>query len=103
MQACFLGKWGTTGLGTRPGWSDNRGKIRIEKSDFIAPAGWQWDNPSDDKGWEIKPELSVAFEPDEGLNEWQQDAFEQQTRRTFQSWPDQMIKSTWFDTVIKST
>ena len=97
-----MGSWGTTGLGTRPGWSDTRGKIRIERSDFIAPAGWQWDILDDEQGWEIKPELSVAFEPDEGLNEWQQDAFEQQTRRTFQNWPDQMIKSTWFDSVINS-
>ena len=76
--------------------------MRIEKSDFIAPPGWQWDNPNDDQGWEIRRELSVAFELEEGLNEWQQDIFEQQTRGVFQNWPDEMDKSTWFDAVITS-
>ena len=98
-----MGKWGTTGLGTRPAWSDSKGKIQSERSDFIAPAGWKWDILDDELGWKLKPELSVAIEPDEGLSEWQQDAFEWQSRRTFQNWPDQMAKSTWFDSVINST
>ena len=75
----------------------------MEKSDFIAPAGWQWDNLDEEQGWEIKPELSVVFEPDEGHSQWQQEAFEHLSRETLQNWPHQITKSTWLDSVIKLT
>ena len=73
----------------------------MEKCDFIAPAGWQWEIPNEEQGWKIKLELSVAVEPNEGHSEWEQEVFEYQSRETFQNWPHQITESTWFDSVFK--
>eukprot|EP00731_Ephydatia_muelleri_P020360 Em0013g87a len=89
-QACFV-KWGTTGL-TRPDWSDAKGKVKQPKEAFAVPDGWKWDGD-----WFINPELSIAFEADEGLNEWQEDIYENQIRAPFSSWPNDPTKSYWSD------
>ena len=79
----------------RPDWSDATGKIRQPIEDFDPPpAGWRWDG-----NWEVRPELSMAFEPDEGLDEWQEDIFEHQTRKPFSGWPQDIAKSSWYDVV----
>lgn len=89
----MFGRWGTTGL-TRPKWSDTRGKIKQPKEAFDpAPPGWQWDST-----WEKSPELSIAFEPDEGLDEWTEEIFEYQDRYPFGHWPEQ-TQSYWADVV----
>jgi hypothetical protein len=93
-HAFFLGKWGTTAL-MRPNWSDAKGKIEQPKVAFEPPPdGWVWDGD-----WKIKPELSVAFEPDEGLNEWTEDVYEHQMRRPFSGWPADSSHSSWFTVV----
>ncbi|KAL5471562.1 hypothetical protein EMCRGX_G029688 [Ephydatia muelleri] len=89
-QACFV-KWGTTGL-TRPDWSDAKGKVKQPKEAFAVPDGWKWDGD-----WFINPELSIAFEADEGLNEWQEDIYENQIRAPFSSWPNDPTQSYWSD------
>lgn len=94
LQAFFLGRWGTTAL-MRPNWSDGKGKIVQPKEAFDPPpAGWIWDSE-----WEVKPELSIAYEPDEGLNEWTEDIYEHQTRRPFSNWPADISHSSWFNVV----
>ena len=91
------------GLVTRPSWSDSTGKIELQKDHFIPPAGWKWEDPFDESAWEIRPELSVGFEPDDELNEWQEEIFEHQSRWAFRNWPAQMIDSTWVDSVLRSS
>ena len=82
----------------RPNWSDGKGKIVQPKDAFDPPPiGWVWDGE-----WEVKPELSIAYEPDEGLNEWAEDIYEHQTRRPFSSWPADMSQSSWFNVVSVS-
>ena len=71
----WIGQWGTNGL-TRPNWCDARGKIKQPREDFEPPPpGWRWEGD-----WTVSPELSIAFEPDEGLDEWTEDIFENQLR-----------------------
>ena len=41
----------------------------------------------------------MAFEPDEGLDEWQEDIFEHHTRKPFSGWPQDMAKASWYDVV----
>ena len=41
--------------------------------------------------------VSIAFEADEGLNEWQEDIYENQIRAPFSSWPSDAAKSFWSD------
>ncbi|KAL5471557.1 hypothetical protein EMCRGX_G029682 [Ephydatia muelleri] len=53
---------------------------------------WKWDGD-----WFINPELSIAFEADEGLNEWQEDIYENQIRAPFSSWTNDPTKSYWSD------
>lgn len=90
----MFGRWGTTGLATKPHWSDGRGKIRQPQEAFEPPpAGWKWHG-----GWEKSPELSIAFEPDEGLDEWTEDVYENQSRYPLANWPDQTL-SFWTDIV----
>ena len=92
----LFGHWGTTGLGVKPNWSDARGKIRQPREDFDPPpSGWRWDGD-----WEVKPELSIAFEPDEGLDEWTEDIYENQTRYPLSNWPDEST-SFWTDIVSR--
>lgn len=92
-EANLFGHWGTTGL-TKPNWSDSKGKIKQPREAFDPPpSGWRWDG-----NWEIKPELSIAFEPDEGLDEWTEDVFENQTRYPLSNWPDEST-SFWTDIV----
>ena len=79
----------------RPKWSDSKGKIRQPQEEFEPPPdGWVWSSP-----WEISPELSIAFDEDEGRNEWQEDLFEHQNRKPFGGWPSDMTKSSWYDVV----
>ena len=79
----------------RPKWSDSKGKIRQPLEEFEPPPdGWVWSSE-----WEISPELSIAFDQDEGRNEWQEDLFEHQNRKPFGGWPSDMTKSTWYDVV----
>ena len=61
----------------------------------LPPPGWRWDG-----GWKIQPERSCTFEPEEGLNEWTEEIFENQTRKFLSHWPDES-KSYWTDLVIK--
>ncbi|KAL5471556.1 hypothetical protein EMCRGX_G029681 [Ephydatia muelleri] len=89
-QAFFV-KWGTMRL-TRPDWSDAKGKAKQPKEAFVVPDGWKWDGD-----WFINPELSIAFEADEGLNEWQEDIYENQIRAPFSSWTNDPTKSYWSD------
>eukprot|EP00731_Ephydatia_muelleri_P020357 Em0013g84a len=89
-QSCFV-KWGTMHL-TRPDWSDAKGKVKQPKEAFVVPDGWKWDGD-----WFINPELSIAFEADEGLNEWQEDIYENQIRAPFSSWTNDPTKSYWSD------
>ncbi len=92
-EACLFGHWGTTGV-TRPNWSDSKGKIRqaIEAFEPVPP-GWRWEGD-----WVKSPELSIAFEPDEGLDEWTEDIFEYQNRYPLGHWPDSS-ESYWADLV----
>ena len=93
-KAYFLGKWGTTAL-MRPNWSDTKGKINQATERFEPPPpGWAWSGK-----WTVSPELSISYEPDDGLNEWTEDVFEHQTRRPFSNWPIDMSNSSWFDVV----
>ena len=41
--------------------------------------------------------ISIAFEADEGLNEWQEDIYENQIRAPFSSWPNDPTRSFWSD------
>ena len=92
-EACLFGRWGTTGL-TRPNWCDSKGKIKQPKEAFEPPPrGWKWEGD-----WFVSPELSIAFEPDEGLDEWTEDIFENQLRPPFSSWPNS-DRSWWSDVV----
>ncbi len=94
FKAFFLGKWGEKAT-MRSKWSDSKGKIKQPKEDFEPPPdGWIWTSD-----WEISPELSIAFDQDEGRNEWQEDLFEHQNRKPFGGWPSDMIKSSWYDVV----
>lgn len=96
LKAYFLGKWGTTAL-MRPAWSDAKGKIPQPQEAFEPPpAGWSWSG-----NWEVRPELSIAYEPDDGLNEWTEDIYEHQYRRPFSSWPADESASSWYDVVSK--
>ncbi|XP_064383023.1 myoferlin-like isoform X2 [Halichondria panicea] len=90
-EACLFGRWGKTGL-TRPQWCDSRGKIKQPKEQFeTPPPGWAWDGD-----WTVSPELSIAFEPDEGLDEWMEDIFENQLRLPLSHWPVES-ESYWTD------
>ena len=89
----LFGRWGTTGLATKPAWSDSRGKIKQPQDAFVEPPGWKWEG-----AWEKSPELSIAFEPDEGLDEWTEDVYENQSRYPLAHWPDQTL-SFWTDIV----
>ena len=92
-EACLFGRWGSTGL-TRPNWCDSRGKIKQPQEDFDPPPpGWAWDSD-----WTVSPELSIAFEPDEGLDEWTEDVFENQLRIPLSHWPAEK-GSFWTDVV----
>ncbi|KAL5471552.1 hypothetical protein EMCRGX_G029676 [Ephydatia muelleri] len=77
-------------------WSSSnpnaKGKVKQPKEAFVVPDGWKWDGD-----WFINPELSIAFEADEGLNEWQEDIYENQIRAPFSSWPNDPTKSYWSD------
>lgn len=89
----MFGRWGKTGL-TRPQWCDARGKIKQPKEQFeTPPPGWSWDG-----AWDVSPELSIAFEPDEGLDEWVEDIFENQLRLPLSHWPTEK-DSYWTDVV----
>ncbi len=89
----MFGRWGTMGL-TRPNWSDSKGKIKQPKEAFESvPPGWRWEG-----AWFISPELSTAFEPDEGLDEWAEDVFENQLRAPLCNWPPEE-QSWWTDVV----
>jgi hypothetical protein len=44
------------------------------------------------------PEHSSTFEPEEGLNEWTDEIFENQTRPLLSDWPDES-QSNWTDLV----
>ena len=46
----------------------------------------------------MSPELSIAFEPDEGLDEWTEDVFENQLRFPLSHWPSE-TDSYWTDVV----
>lgn len=95
-EACLFGRWGKTGL-TRPQWCDSRGKIKQPKEQFeTPPPGWAWDGD-----WTVSPELSIAFEPDEGLDEWMEDIFENQLRLPLSHWPVES-ESYWTDVVSVS-
>ena len=92
-EACLLGRWGKPGL-TRPHWSDAKGKLKQPQEAFEpAPPGWQWEG-----AWFKNPELSIGFEPDEGLDEWTEDVFEYQLRLPLGHWPDPS-QSYWADIV----
>lgn len=92
-EACLFGRWGSTGR-TRPNWSDSRGKINQPREAFEpAPPGWRWEG-----NWSKSPELSIAFEPDEGLDEWTEDIFENQLRFPLANWPAEK-DSYWTDVV----
>ncbi len=93
-EACLFERWGTMGL-TRPHWSDSKGKIKQPREAFEpVPPGWRWEG-----NWFIRPdELSMAFEPDEGLDEWAEDVFENQLRDPLCNWPPEE-KSRWTDVV----
>ena len=41
----------------------------------------------------------IAYEPDEGLDEWQEKVFETQTRLPLLHWPTEAEKSYWSDIV----
>ena len=58
-----------------------------------APPGWRWEGD-----WMKSPELSIAFEPDEGLDEWTEDIFEYQLRYPLGHWPESS-DSYWADVV----
>ena len=45
--------------------------------------------------------ISLAYEPDEGLDEWTEDVFESQVRLPLSSWPGE-DKSYWSD-IVSST
>ena len=60
-------------------------------------------DPNDEDAWEIKPEHSIDFEPDDGHDEWQQEVFEHQSRGKFENWPAKMSDSTWLDLVLRSS
>ena len=45
----------------------------------------------------ISTHTSIAFEADEGLNEWQEDIYENQIRAPFSSWTNDPTKSYWSD------
>ena len=42
---------------------------------------------------------SLAYEPDEGLDEWLEDVFETQTRLPLSNWPTGIEHSYWSDVV----
>ena len=88
----MFGRWGTVAL-TRPKWSDETGDIKQPQDAFKLPPSWRWEGD-----WEKKPELSIAFEPDEGLDEWTEDIFEYQDRYPMGYWPDES-QSYWADIV----
>lgn len=50
-QAEVFGKWGTTGLLTRPKYSDVTGKIKVKQEYFLPPKSWEWE-----ADWFIDPE-----------------------------------------------
>ena len=92
-EVTLFGRWGTVGL-SKPSWSDAGGKIRQPKEAFDPPPlGWRWDGD-----WEIRPDLSVAFEPDKGFDEWTEEIFENQNRHHLTNWSDESI-SFWTDSV----
>lgn len=60
------------------------GKVKQPKEVFEPlPPGWSWDGV-----WEIKPDESIMFEPDEGRDEWTEEVYENQTRHPLSNWPD---------------
>lgn len=86
--------WGTK-LMPRPKWSDSKGKIKQTMDMFDpVPPGWEWSGD-----WQIRPELSVEFEPDAMMNEFTDEVYEHYTRRPMSSWPEDSKEATWCDIV----
>ena len=86
----LLGNWST-----KSHWSDASGKLKQPREAFDPPPpGWDWDSD-----WEIKPEQSIDFEPEQGRNEWTEEIFENQSRQPLSYWPDE-TSSFWTDAVI---
>ncbi|XP_031416619.1 myoferlin isoform X1 [Clupea harengus] len=80
-QAEVFGKWGTTGLLTRPKYSDVTGKIKVKQEYFLPPKSWEWE-----ADWFIDPERSLLTEADAGHTEFLDEVFENETRLPGRDW-----------------
>ena len=86
----ILGQWSKG----KPHWSDAWGKVKQPKESFDPPPrGWKW--ASD---WQVKPEQSITFEPEDGHENWVEEVFENQTRSPLSNWPGGAA-SFWTDSV----
>lgn len=75
-------------------WVEVGGKTEKKKEDLESPpSGWRWEGD-----WKVVPENSSTFKPEEGLNEWTEEIFENQNRSLLSDWPDES-KSYWTDLV----
>ncbi|CAD5119914.1 DgyrCDS8495 [Dimorphilus gyrociliatus] len=76
---------------TRPSFSDNNGKVKLKKDDFIVSDGWSWVGD-----WYISPELSMLYDKDSGHKSYIEEVYELQSRTIGGKWsPDQ--NSPWID------
>ena len=71
----LFGIWDTTRL-LKPHWSDASGNIKQPREAFDPPPpGWRWEGE-----WEVQPVQGMDVEADDGLHEYTEEVFENQTR-----------------------
>ena len=87
-EDCLFGRWVKGHI--TPKWSDHKGKLSQPKEAFVPPRGWEWDGD-----WIKSPGI---HQPDDYLNEWAEDVFENQVREPSGHWPGTDV-SHWFDKV----